>query len=336
MITDTLKKLRAGQTLDTPEMQGAIEDILNEGTTPSQIGAFLMGLSQRGETVDEIVGAAQFLRDRAETISSPTSAIDCCGTGGDNSHSLNISTAVAFVLAGCGVPVAKHGNRASSSKSGAADVLESLGINLNLTPAKCEEALRSIGFCFLMAPHHHKTLRPLAALRKELGFRTIFNLLGPLVNPANTSTQLIGVFDRSWVRPFAEVAQKLGLNSALIVHGSDGLDEITLTGPTYCAELKNNAITEYTLTPEDFGLSVIRTEDITGGEAAQNAAALMDLLNGKESAYRSIVLANAAAVLALQSDVALKDAVRKAAQSIDTGKAKAVFDSYLTFSRRCA
>jgi anthranilate phosphoribosyltransferase len=329
-----LKKLRNGDVLSSDEAMQAIHDVLNGHTTPAQTGAFLMGLSQRGETVDEIVSAAHVLRQRATTLSAPAGAIDCCGTGGDHSGSYNISTAVAFVVAACDLPVAKHGNRAASSQSGAADVLEQLGVRLTLSAAACEISLQTLGFCFLMAPQFHTALKPLSALRKDLGFRTIFNLLGPLANPANTSRQLLGVFDRHWVRPMAEALQKLGTESALVVHGSDGLDEITLTGPTYCARLQNGVITEYTLSPTDFGLSLIKTDAIAGGDAATNAAALLQLLNGHPSAYRDIVLANAAAMLELcGKSNTLKEGVALAAKAIDTGAALKVLENYISFSK---
>lgn len=333
-MQDILKKLRLKSILTAGEMTNAITNLLDGATTPAQAGAFLMALSQRGETVDEIVSAATVLRARAMTVTAPDSAVDCCGTGGDHSNSFNISTAVAFVVAACGVPVAKHGNRAASSQSGAADVLESLGVNLDVSAKQCEEALRSFGFCFLMAPKFHASLKPLAALRKELGFRTLFNLLGPLANPAGTKRQLIGVFDKEWVRPMAESLQKLGSTSALVVHGSDGLDEITLTGDTYCAKLKDGVISEFTLSPADFGLPIIRSEDIKGGDAATNARALSDLLNGKRSAYRDIVLANAAATLELCGQATdLKQGVALAAEALDTGKALQILTHYISFSK---
>lgn len=333
-IKSILQKLRIGESLSSDEMAMAVGVILDGHTTPAQTGAFLMALSQRGETVDEIVGAAKTLRARAITLSAPPTAVDCCGTGGDHSGSYNISTAVAFVVAACGVPVAKHGNRAASSQSGAADVLESLGINLDVSAGRCETALKEIGFCFLMAPRFHSSLKPLSALRKELGFRTIFNLLGPLANPAGTSRQLLGVFDKNWVRPMADALQKLGTKSALVVHGADGLDEITLTGPTYCARLQNDKITEFTLSPPDFGLPMIAAKDIAGGDAAENSAALLSLLQGTASAYRDIVLANAAALLEMAGVTTdLKQGVALAAKAIDTGAALRVMEHYRTFSK---
>ncbi len=334
MIQTILKQLRAGMPLSSGDATATFTDILDGKTTAAQTGAFLMSLSQRGETVDEIVAAAQILRARATVIESPPDAVDCCGTGGDHSGSYNISTAVAFVVAACGVPVAKHGNRAASSQSGAADVLEALGLNLDLSPETCEAGLKQFGFCFLMAPKFHGSLKPLAALRKELGFRTIFNLLGPLANPANTRSQLSGVFDTSWVRPMAEALKKLGTHSALVVHGADGMDEITLSDITYCAQLKDGQITEFTLSPDDFGLPPIDPQDILGGDAATNAAALQGLLEGQKSAYRNIVLANASATLVLSGKAAdYRQGVALAANAIDTGAALKVLKDYISFSK---
>lgn len=333
-MIDLLKKIRSGDTLTQEESAQAVTGMISGTATHAQIGAYLMGLAQRGETVDELIGAARVLRDKALTIAAPASAIDCCGTGGDLSGTLNISTAVALVVAACGIPVAKHGNRAASSKSGAADVLEALGVNLDVTPEICEAALEKFNFCFLMAPHHHQALKPLAAIRKELGFRTLFNLMGPLANPAGTKRQLVGVFDRKWVAPLAQVLRELGTEKAWVVHGSDGLDEITLAGETYCAVLDKGRISERILTPEEFGLPLLAAKDIQGGAAFENAIALKSLLEGKMSAYRNIVLANAAAVLMI-ADAApdLKQGVALAAKAIDDGKALSVLNGYITFSQ---
>ncbi len=333
-MIETLKKIRGGQSLNQSEMELAIASILESHATPSQIGAFLMGLSLKGETTDEITAAAKVLRSKAAHIQSPNGTIDCCGTGGDHSNSLNISTATAFIVASNGVPVAKHGNRAASSSSGAADVLEALSVNIDIPLEACETALKDLGFCFLMAPRHHTILKPLAALRKELGFRTIFNLLGPLINPASTKIQLIGVYDRRFLVPIAEALRNLGATSACIVHGDDGLDEITLTGPTHIAELKNGEISTSILTPEDFGLPYCETDDFKGKDAAYNASELLELLKGKHSAYRNIVLANAAAALFLaEKSTNLKEAVELAANSLDTGRALELFEAYRNFTQ---
>ncbi|MDY0028337.1 MAG: anthranilate phosphoribosyltransferase [Pseudobdellovibrionaceae bacterium] len=334
MNSEILKKIRNAEALDESGITLAVTDILDGKWTASQTGAFLMGLSQRGETAEEITGAAKVLRNRAKIISAPYGAIDCCGTGGDHSNSLNISTAVAFVVAACGVPVAKHGNRAASSKSGAADVLEALNINLDLSIAACEKALTEIGFCFLMAPHHHSALKPLSALRKELGFRTIFNLLGPLANPADTKLQLLGVFDRSFVRPMAEALLSLGSRHALVVHGADGMDEITLAGETYYAHLEDGKINEGVLKPSDFGLDPITAEDIRGGDASYNATALVGLLEGEDTAYRRIVLANASAALLVSGKSAeIHSGVKLAEDAIDDGRALRLFEGYRSFTK---
>lgn len=336
MISVILKQLRAGEKLDAAQMEFFLEAIIAGNVTAAQTGAFLMALAQRGETADEILGAARVLRAHVAPIHAPAGTIDCCGTGGDHSNTLNISTAVAFVVAGCGVPVAKHGNRAASSQSGAADVLEAAGINLNLSPAQCETALKEIGFCFLMAPHHHHVLKPLAALRRELGFRTIFNLLGPLANPAATKRQLVGVFDKKYLVPFAEVLRELGSESAIIVHGTDGLDEITLTGATDCAMLENGHIQERILTPADFGLKPIQASSFSGGDAKTNAAALISLLDGTPSGYRDIVVANAAAALVVAGKhTSFMDATHAAKLCLDNGATHRVFTAYREYAKEC-
>lgn len=333
-MIEYLRKIRAGETLSREDAAQAVTVMMDGAATSAQIGAFLMGLSQRGETVDELIGAASVLRQRVVPVAAPPGAVDCCGTGGDHAGTLNISTAVAFVVAACGVPVAKHGNRAASSKSGAADVLEALGVNLGLSQAKCEDALRRFNFCFLMAPHHHQALKPLAPLRRELGFRTLFNLMGPLANPAGTKRQLVGVFDRAWVTPLSEVLRGLGAEKAWVVHGSDGLDEITLTGETYCAVLERGEITEKILSPVDFGLPQIAGHEIRGGDARENAEALTSLLRGSICAYRHIVLANAAAVLCIADKAAtLQEGVAMAANAIDDGRALTVLTNYIAFSQ---
>ncbi|MCB1558867.1 MAG: anthranilate phosphoribosyltransferase [Alphaproteobacteria bacterium] len=334
MIVDTLKKIRLGHELSEDEVSASISELLDGSVSSAQTGAFLMGLSQRGETSAEITGAAKVLRSRAKVISAPHGAIDCCGTGGDHSNSLNISTAVAFVVAACGVPVAKHGNRAASSQSGAADVLEAMGINLNLSMDACERALHDLGFCFLMAPHHHASLKPLSALRKELGFRTIFNLLGPLANPADTKLQLLGVFDKDFILPMAEALKALGTQHAMVVHGCDGMDEITLAGETYYAHLEDGTISEGILTPQDFGLDPIQAEDIRGGDASYNATQLIGLLKGDDTAYRRIVLANAAAALFIAGHVAeIPSGVERASEVIDNGQVMKLFESYRQFTQ---
>lgn len=323
-----LNKAVEGHVFTEEEMAACI-GLLMQGTVSEDDAAqFLATLHKRGETAAEIAGAARAMRAEASTIDAPKGAIDCCGTGGDGLSTFNISTAVALVGAACGVPIAKHGNRSASSKSGAADVLEKFGVDLNLSRDAQERALKDLNFCFLMAPNHHAAMKHVAGARKKLAHRTIFNLLGPLANPANTKKQLIGVFAQKWLRPVADALKSLGTEKALVVHGSDGLDEITLTGPTYAAFLNGGYVSETTFLPRDFGLPEISLEKIRGGDATQNAAALLNILNGAHNDYRSIVLANAAAVLTLHDDRPLRDGVKAAADALDTGKALNVLNKY--------
>lgn len=319
------------------EMIAEMQRIMSGAASEEEIEKLLVTLADRGESVEEITGAARVMREKASRINAPEDAVDCCGTGGDQSGTYNISTAVAIVAASCGVPIAKHGNRASSSKSGAADVLEALGVNLDAPQELLEDALKQFNFAFLMAPKHHQAMKYVVPVRKKLGRRTIFNLLGPLANPAGTQYQLLGVFDHKWVVPMAETLAKLGTKRAWVVHGSDGLDEITTTGPTYIAELESGSVTEKTLSPDDFGLSVSDPKDLLGGEAKENAAALQALLEGQSSAYRDIVLANTAAVLMIHGDSDnLKDAVQIAAKSIDDGLALQTLQNYRDFVGKAA
>lgn len=327
-FTQFLNKTIEGHVFTEEEMAACMGFLMRGEVSEDNAATFLTALSKRGETAAEIAGAARALRSFATTIDAPKGAIDCCGTGGDNLQTFNISTAVALVSAACGVPVAKHGNRSASSKSGAADVLEKFGVDLNLSRDAQERALKELHFCFLMAPNHHAAMKHVAIVRKKLGTRTIFNLLGPLANPAGTKKQLIGVFAQKWIRPVADALKSLGTEKALVVHGSDGLDEITLTGPTYAAILNGGYVSETTFLPRDFGLPEISLEKIKGGDATQNAAALLNILNGAHNDYRSIVLANAAAVLTLHDDRPLRDGVKAAADALDTGKALNVLNKY--------
>ena len=328
-----LKDVEQGSVLEQKSMEDVMQTIMNGDADDTQIETLLRSLSGRGEAVSEITGAATIMRKMASTIKAPENALDCCGTGGDGSGTYNISTAVALVAASCGIPIAKHGNRAASSKSGAADVLEALGVNLDVLPDRLETALKKFNFCFLMAPHHHQAMKHVMPVRKKIGERTIFNLLGPLANPARTKYQLIGVYDKKWVRPMAEVLKNLGTKSAWVVHGHDGLDEITVTAPTSVAILYEGEIKECTITPDDFGLNLAKPEDLKGGNAEQNAEALLDLLKGKKSAYRDIVLANTAAVLAISGQVDdLKKGVKLASENIYNGSVHNNLYDYIKFT----
>ncbi len=336
MIIKTLSKIQNGEHLSEKEMISCMTQIMEGLWRNEQIAAFLMGLSVRGETVDEIVGAAKVMRDKAIHINAPEGAVDCCGTGGDKSGTYNISTAVAIVLAACGIPVAKHGNRSASSKSGAADVLEELGVNLNTPQKKLEEALRLFNFAFLMAPNHHGAMKYVTPVRKLLGIRTIFNILGPLANPAKTKFQLLGVYDKKLILPMAQALEKLGTKNAWVVHGSDGLDEITVTGKTFIAKLNDGAITQETITPEEFGLPVSYKEELNGGTPQENAHALREVLCGKKNAYRNIVIANASAVLVISGkEKTIKNAVNTVSNVLDNGKALKLLEDYVTYTIKC-
>lgn len=328
-----LNTLAAGENLSVEAAEAAFDIIMSGDATPAQIAGMLMALRVRGETVDEITGAVRTMRAKMTTITAPVGAMDVVGTGGDASGTFNISTGAAFVVAGAGVPVAKHGNRALSSKSGAADVLSSLGVNLDADFALIERSISEAGIGFLMAPRHHSAMRFVGPVRVEMGIRTIFNILGPLSNPAGVKRQFTGVFARQWVRPMAEVLGKLGCEAAWIVHGSDGLDEMTTTGVTYVAALEGGNIREFEVTPADAGLPVADPAALKGGDPAANAEALRALLQGAPGAYRDIVLLNAAASLVVAGKAAtLKDGVALAAKSIDDGAAQAALDKLVAIT----
>src|SRR3954464_2272529 len=321
-----LAKLAGGHALSEAEAEAAFETIMSGNATPSQMGALLMALRVRGETVDEITGAARIMRAKAIAIDAPAGTIDTCGTGGDGFGSFNISTASALVAAASGVPVAKHGNRALSSKSGSADVLTALGVNIEAELAVVRRCLWEIGIGFLMAPRHHSAMRHVAPTRVELGTRTIFNLLGPMSNPAGARRQLVGVFAPEWVRPMAEVLGRLGAEHAWVVHGS-GIDELTTAGTTKVAEFKSGKVVEFEVAPEDAGVKPAKVEDLKGGEPAHNAALMRDLLGGARGPLRDIVLLNSAAALVVAGKAeTLRDGAEIAAHAIDSGGARLVLD----------
>lgn len=329
-ITDMkaiLGRLATGAHLSEAEAETAFDIIMSGNATPAQMGGLLMALRVRGETVDELTGAVRVLRKRALPVEAPPGIIDTCGTGGDGSGTYNISTAAALVVAACGVPVAKHGNRAMSSKSGAADVLAALGVNIDCDMTLVKKALWETGICFLMAPRHHAAMRNVAGTRVELGTRTIFNLMGPLSNPAGARRQLLGVFAREWIEPLAHALLRLGSEAAWVVHGSDGLDEITTTGLTHIAQLKDGRVTTFAIAPDDAGLFPSHAADLKGGDAQTNAAALRALLGGAHNAYRDIVAINSAAALLIAGKATdLRDGVQQARYAIDSGAAQDVLN----------
>jgi anthranilate phosphoribosyltransferase len=312
-----------GKSLDAAQAERAFEIIMSGDATPAQMGGFLMALRVRGETVAEITGAARAMRAKMLSIEAPSGAIDTCGTGGDAKGTYNVSTASTFVIAACGVPVAKHGNRALSSRSGAADVLMALGVNIDADMRLVQKALREVNLCFLMAPRHHSAMRHVGPTRVELGTRTIFNLLGPLSNPARVKRQLIGVFAPHWVEPLAEVLRDLGHEHAWVVHGADGLDELSTTGPSQVAELKGGKIKTFEVSPADAGLPKARLADLKGGDAEHNAEVMIAMLDGAPGPFRDIVLFGSAAALIVAGKVRdLKAGVAMASEAIDSGRAR--------------
>ena len=328
-LKPVLARLALGETLSVAESEEAFGIIMAGEATPAQIAGLLMAMRVRGETVDEMTGAVQAMRARMTAIEAPEGAIDVVGTGGDNAGTFNISTAVSFVLAGLGVPVAKHGNRALSSRSGAADVLTSLGVNVDVPLERLSGILARTHVAFLFAPRHHAALRHAAGPRVELGTRTIFNLLGPMASPARVKRQLTGVYDPRWLRPMAEALRNLGTTDAMIVHGQ-GLDELTLAGENEIVHLHDGNLIEFLLTPEDVGLTRAPISAIIGGDAETNAAALRALLNGQPGAYRDTVLLNAGAALVVAGRAGhIRDGVALAAQSIDSGAAHSALDALI-------
>jgi anthranilate phosphoribosyltransferase len=327
-----LGRVAAGERLSEGDAETAFAVMMSGNATPSQMGAFLMGLRVRGETVEEITGAARAMRAKALRIEAPPGAIDTCGTGGDGSGTFNVSTATALVLAGAGVPVAKHGNRNLSSHCGSADVLAALGVNIDADMALVKRSLWEARIGFLMAPRHHSAMRHVGPTRVELGTRTIFNLLGPLSNPAGATRQLVGVFAPQWVRPMAEVLGKLGSERAWIVHGS-GLDELTTTGVSQIAELRDGAVRTFELTPEEFGLRRAILADLKGGDAAANAETMRALLAGAGGPIRDIVLLSSGAALLIAGKVPdVRDGMARAAQAIDDGSARAALEKLIAIT----
>ncbi len=328
-----IAKVAAAATLTRAEAETAFDSMLSGEVTPSQMGGFLMALRVRGESVEEITGAVAAMRAKMLPVKAPADAIDIVGTGGDNSGSYNVSTLASIITAACGVPVAKHGNRAASSRSGAADTLTALGVKIGLAPEGVERCLREAGIGFMMAPSHHAAMRHVGPTRVELGTRTIFNLLGPLSNPARVKRQLIGVFSTAWLKPMAEVLRNLGSERVWVTHGTDGLDEITTTGPTKVVELTNGSIHAFEVTPEEAGLPRAERTALRGGEPAHNAEALLKVLDGAAGAYRDIALINAGAALVVAGRAAsLKEGVALADAAIRSGAARRTLDRLIAVS----
>jgi anthranilate phosphoribosyltransferase len=323
------EKIADGKNLSEDEAAGAFDAIMDGGVPEAQIAGFLVTMRARGETVDEIAGAVRAMRGKMVKLEAP-GAIDIVGTGGDAKGTYNVSTATGFVVAGAGVPVAKHGNRAVSSTSGAADVLEQLGINLAMTPETARTCLSEAGIAFLFAPSYHPAMRYAMPVRKALKLRTIFNLLGPLCNPAETKRQLIGVFSEVWLEPVAEAMRRLGAEHIWVVHGADGLDELSTTGPSQVVELKNGEIRRFEITPDEINVKNVSLDALLCGSPEDSAASIKALLEGEHGPFRDIVLLNAAAALIVAGKAeTLKDGAAIAAASIDDGKARAALDTLI-------
>jgi len=323
-LKSIIGKVATGATLSREEAASAFDSMMSGEATPSQMGALVMALRVRGETVDEITGAVSVMRAKMLRVDAPANAVDIVGTGGDGSGSVNVSTCASFIVAGAGIPVAKHGNRALSSRSGAADVLAALGVKIDLRPDQVGRCVKEAGIGFMFAPAHHPAMKNVGPTRVELATRTIFNLLGPLSNPAGVKRQMVGVFSRQWVEPLAQVLKNLGSEAAWVVHGSDGLDEITLTGPTFVAALENGTIRTFEISPDEADLPRCGHEGLKGGDADANATALMSVLEGMPSPYRDVALLNAAAALLVAGRAkTLREGVAIGRDSLDSGAAAA-------------
>ncbi len=333
MLKALIQKVSTGATLSEDEIRTALEIMTDGHATHAQMGAFLMALRVRGETVEEITGASQMLRARMHRVEAPADAVDIVGTGGDGHGTFNVSTCASLVAAGAGLKIAKHGNRSVSSISGASDVLSALGVKLDVTPAKVAEAIREAGVGFMWAPMHHPAMKNWAPVRAELGIRTLFNLLGPISNPAGVKRQVVGVFSWQWVEPIAHVLNKLGATHVWVVHGHDGLDELTTTGSTDVAEVKDGRVSVFEVTPADAGLPPAKLSDLRGGDAKTNAAAIRDVLAGTKGPFRDIVLLNAAAALVVGAKAtSLMEGVAIATRAIDTGAARRALERLVTIT----
>ncbi len=332
-LRQLIQKVSGGATLSEVEIRTALEQMTEGAATPAQMGAFLMALRVRGETVEEIAGAAQMLRARMHGVEVPPGAVDIVGTGGDGTGTYNVSTCAALVAAGAGVKIAKHGNRSVSSLAGASDVLTALGVKIDVPFATVARCVEEAGVGFLWAPQHHPALKHWAPIRGELGIRTIFNLLGPICNPAGVKRQVVGVFSWHWVEPIAHVLNNLGCEHVWVVHGHDGLDELTTTGATDVAEVKDGKVVVFEVTPADAGLAPAKLSDLKGGDAKHNAAAIRDVLAGKKTPLRDIAVLNAAAALIVADKAAsLTEGAALAARAINSGAAKAALDRLIAIT----
>jgi anthranilate phosphoribosyltransferase len=337
MIKAAIYDIVNGKDLSLERTREVMDQIMNGQATNAQIASFLTAMRMKGETIDEITACAMVMRDKCTKIFPKTDVLDIVGTGGDEVSTFNISTVSALVIAAGGVPVAKHGNRSVSSKCGSADLLEALGVNIELSAEKSAVLLDELGICFMFAPTYHASMKYAGPVRKELGIRTIFNILVPLANPAGANMQLLGVYDENLVEPLANVLNKLNVKRGMVVHGHDGLDEITLTDTTTICEIADGKINSFFITPEQLGLKRCALSDLIGGEKEENAVIARDILNGEKGPKRDVVVLNAAFCLYMShNDIPLRDCVRMAEEIIDSGKAKAKLDSFVKRSNELA
>ncbi|MDR0311735.1 MAG: anthranilate phosphoribosyltransferase [Acidobacteriota bacterium] len=333
MIREAILSLSKKQDLTYETAEAVMHEIMTGEATPVQMSAYLTALSLKGETIDEITASAFGMRSHCVRLLHNEDALEIVGTGGDHANTFNISTTAAIITAAAGISVAKHGNRSASSQCGAADVLEALGVNINIPPEKSAGLLKNIGICFLFAQNYHIAMKYVAFIRSELAIRTIFNILGPLTNPAGARMELMGVFDRDLVEPLAQVLCNLGVKSAMVVHGEDGLDEISLSSPTFACEVKDGWVRSYTITPEQFGFKYCKKEDLQGGTPKENAEILNAVLNGEKGAKRNAAVLNAAAAMFITGKYgSIEEAAKVAAGVIDSGKARQKLDEFIRFS----
>jgi anthranilate phosphoribosyltransferase len=335
MIREAIIRAVNRENLSYAEAEAVMDEIMGGKASEIQMAAFLTAMSMKGETIDEITASAAGMRKHCIRVLHDMDVLEIVGTGGDKSNSFNISTTSALVISAAGIPVAKHGNRAASSKSGAADVLDALGVNIAVSPERSLELLKTIQLCFLYAQNYHLSMKYVAPVRKELGIRTIFNILGPLVNPAGANMELLGVYDEDLIEPMAQVLAKLGVKSAMVVYGQDGLDEISPSAPTSICEVRDGQFTSYIITPEQFGLSRCNKEDLVGGSPEDNARITREILDSKRGPQRDAVLLNSAAAIHIaRPSLSIEKALNLAAETIDTGRAAAQLDRFITLSKR--
>ncbi len=334
MIKEAIAKVINKENLSDEMMTEVMNEIMEGKATDAQKASFLTAMNMKGETIEEITSAARVMRNHCERFLNDMEVLEIVGTGGDSSNTINISTLASIIVSSLGIPVAKHGNRAASSKCGTADCLEALGVKINLEPKESAEILKELNICFLFAPKYHTAMRFVGGVRKEMGVRTLFNCLGPLANPAGASMQLLGVYGRELVEPLARVLVKLGVKQAMVVYGEDGMDEISLSAPTFVCEAINGEFKTYTITPEAYGFNRCKKEELAGGSPKENAAAVIAILKGEQGPKRDAVLMNAGAAIHIATGCSIEEGIRQAEEAISSGKALAQLEKFIARSRK--